>query len=204
MVPAPGRFSTTTDLPLQCADSRSARMRATTSVGAAGRERHQDADRGSGVLQLGAGLAGKDECGRQSDERDEHPHSWSPRSGWVGAILKLIHSVSGNVIAYEVPHAPPPLEKGRSSSPALGRARRVGIKCTARELIPTRRARARRPPLFKGRREQVAHSICKIVALPICKIVALRGKTALTAPRVPSPRARPRSPRGRLRGCRAP
>jgi hypothetical protein len=33
MVPAPGRFSTTTDLPPQRAESWSARMRATTSVG---------------------------------------------------------------------------------------------------------------------------------------------------------------------------
>src|SRR5882672_9248558 len=33
MVPAPGRFSTTTDLPPQRADRSSARMRATTSVG---------------------------------------------------------------------------------------------------------------------------------------------------------------------------
>src|SRR5262245_40496495 len=33
MVPAPGRFSITTDWPFQRAESRSARMRATTSVG---------------------------------------------------------------------------------------------------------------------------------------------------------------------------
>src|SRR5215211_5419376 len=67
-----------------------------------------------------------------------------------------------------MPLAPPPLEKGRSPSPALSRARRVGIsaraggdQCTVRgDPHPARKSAP--TPLFKGRWSK-RHTSCHIL-----------------------------------------
>ena len=68
MVPAPGRFSITTDWPPQRADSRSARMRATTSVGPPAAKRHQELHRRVGKSAGGLGRGGG-HGGREQEER---------------------------------------------------------------------------------------------------------------------------------------
>ncbi|MFL5060675.1 MAG: hypothetical protein ACJ8DQ_11375, partial [Xanthobacteraceae bacterium] len=47
--------------------------------------------------------------------------------GVAVSIRRGCFLLKGKVITLEVPQTPPPLEKGRSPSPALSRTRRVGI-----------------------------------------------------------------------------
>src|ERR1700704_1110806 len=78
MVPAPGRFSTTTDLPPQRTERRSARMSATTSVG-------PPAANGTRIL---TGLAGKSDVCAAADD-STHALNASAASQCLDLVLSI-------------------------------------------------------------------------------------------------------------------
>jgi hypothetical protein len=93
-------------------------------------------DGGALAVSRGYRLVGRACCAHATRRRDDGD---TPRCGLVHPSPHRAgqsHMPLPRSFATRVPLAPPPLEKGRSPSPAFGRARRVGIKARRERRSP--------------------------------------------------------------------